>query len=211
MSSNHSVGAMNQLADALDNAGFTSDDVTRLKQFNNLEGIKDLIYGRAELVMPKILEFVNTVKVCARRERFVARDYFVVDMSAKSRVKICYLGDNFVKWFFGKTEEPVPGSLRYQRLRKSSVDGPIISELGGKERAETTLAEMFSLMEMQADGKDGALLTNGYANIFYIRDTTGVLRAANCRWFGDGWDVHAYSVEGPGAWRDGIRVFSRNS
>jgi hypothetical protein len=91
------------------------------------------------------------------------------------------------------------------------VDGPIIAELGGEEKSETTLSEMFSLMEKQGKGEDGVLLNNGYANIFYIRDLAGVLRAVGVRWGGGGWGVGADSVGGPDRWDGGYRVFSRNS
>ena len=58
-----------------------------------------------------------------------------------------------------------------------SVDGPILAELGGEAKAETTLTEVYSLMEAQKNGENGPLLTNGYANIFYVRDVNGALRA----------------------------------
>ncbi len=49
MSSNHSIGNMDQLADAFDAVGYTTDDVTKLKQFKNLTGIKAVLYGKAEI------------------------------------------------------------------------------------------------------------------------------------------------------------------
>ncbi len=49
MSNLYSVGHMNQLADSLEKAGFTSDDVTKLKQYDNLAGIRALLYGHAKL------------------------------------------------------------------------------------------------------------------------------------------------------------------
>jgi hypothetical protein len=155
-----------------------------------------------------LLELLDTVTVPATTERFVARDHF----TGKAPVKISYLGDNFTEWFLNKTEEPFAGSvLAYHRLLKGSVDGPIIAELGGEQEAETTLAEMFALMEKQANGESGALLTNGYANIFYIRDVNGRLRTVRCDWIVDGWGVGAYSVEDPRGWGGGRQVFSRNS
>ena len=63
-------------------------------------------------------------------------------------------------------------------------------------------------MERQSNGD---LLTNGYANIFYVRDVNGELRAVFVGWGGVGWSVRAYSVGDPDAWRGGDRVFSRNS
>lgn len=55
MSSLFSIGAMNQTADALENAGFTSEDLTKLRQFENLPGIKDILYGKAEIKYPEHL------------------------------------------------------------------------------------------------------------------------------------------------------------
>lgn len=56
MSSEHSIGAMNQLADALDAAGFTPDDVTRLRQYKDLALIRQVVHEHAKIiqVMPVI-------------------------------------------------------------------------------------------------------------------------------------------------------------
>lgn len=164
---------------------------------------------------PSILELVSTVVVSATTSKFVAKEKFVVNKKRNASVKINYLGDNFTEGFLsgtGKTEDPISEqTLRYAKLRKSSVDGPIIAELGGAEKSETTLSEMFSLMEKQKNGEDGVLLKDGYANIFYIRDQNDVLRTVGVCWYADGWDVRANSVERPHGWYDGNQVFSRNS
>jgi len=82
----------------------------------------------------------------------------VVDTGRKARVKISYLGDNFTGWFLGedgKVEAPIgEQELRFARLKKASVDEPILVELGGKEKAETTLTEMHSLMEKTEEWRD---------------------------------------------------------
>jgi hypothetical protein len=164
---------------------------------------------------PSIFELVSTVVVSATTSKFVAKDKFVVNTKRNAPVKISAVWDNFTSWFLsgeGKTEDPISEqTLRYHKLRKSSVDGPIITELGGEEKSETTLTEMFSLMEKQKNGEDGVLLNNGYANIFYIRDQNGVLRAVYVFWRDDGWNVNAGSVESPDGWDGGHQVFSRNS
>jgi hypothetical protein len=162
-----------------------------------------------------LLDLVGTVTTSATTSKFVAKDKFVVNTKRNAPVKISAVWDNFTSWFLsgdGKTEDPISEqTLRYHKLRKSSVDGPIITELGGEEKSETTLTEMFSLMEKQKNGEGGVLLNNSYANIFYIRDQNGVLRAVNARLYGDGWDVGADSVEVPDGWGGGSQVFSRNS
>ena len=161
-----------------------------------------------------LLELVSTIKISATTDRFVARDKFVVNTGRNASVKISAVWDNFTEWFLsgdGKTEDPIQEqTLRRMKLRKSSVDGSIIAELGGEAKAETTLSEMFSLMEKQPNGEDGDLFTNSYANIFYIKDSSGVLRAVGVGWHDDGWSVYASEVSGPHGWRGGHRVFSRN-
>lgn len=147
--------------------------------------------------------------------KFVAKDRFVFNTKHNAQVKISAVWGNFTNWFLsgkGKTEDPISEqTLRYHKLRQSSVDGPIITELGDEDKALTTLSEMFFLMEKQKNGEDGVLLNNGYGNIFYIKDQNGVLRTVDVRWCDDGWDVDANSVEDPSRWYDGYQVFSRNS
>ena len=159
----------------------------------------------------KILQFVSTVNTSATTAQFVVKEKFIVDISNQAKVKIRYLGSNFIEWFGEKIEEPIDGQvLDCHKLLKKSIDKPIIAELGGEEKSETTLAEIYDLIAQQADGRDGILLNNGKANIFYARDINGVLRAVHVYWSVDGWFVYAYSVELPLAWYDGRQVFSRN-
>lgn len=162
--------------------------------------------GLLPLNLP-LLEELGTVVVPATDSPFVARERY--GHKAKPGVRISYLGDNFREWFLGKTEEPTGETeLRYAKLVKSSVDGPILAELGDK--AETTLAQIYHLT-LQSKGEEGVLLTNEWANIFYCRDVNGSLRVmfVACRDYD--WRVRADSVENPNRWHDGHRVFSRNS
>lgn len=162
-----------------------------------------------------LLEYIGGVAISATTGKFVAKEKFVVNTKRNALVKISYLGDNMKAWFLngdGKNEDPISEqTLRYHKLRQSSMDGPIIAELGGAGKSETTLSEMFSLMEKQKHGGDGVLLNNGWANIFYIKDCAGVLRSVRVYWFGVGWSVSARSVEIPHRWLVGYQVFSRNS
>jgi len=159
----------------------------------------------------KLLVLLGTALVPSTNG-FVVRDKCVVNTSDEATVKIAWLGDNFKKWFLDKTEEPADGSqLRYHELLEWSLDLPIIVSLGGEEKAETTLAQMFSLIEKQGKGQDGVLLTNGCTNIFYVRDVNGGLLAVYVYWYSIGWDVGAYSVESPNGWCAGSHVFSSNS
>lgn len=177
------------------------------------EAVKVFLRGSFELVRIKILDIIGTTTTFATTKKFVAREKFCKD---SKEVKFYGFYGSFEEEFLtgnGKTEEPLgEQELRYGNLTKNSVDGPIIEELGGETKAETTLTELHDLLKKQGNGEEGDLMTNnGRANIFYIRNTSGVLRAVYVYWGGDGWGVCALSVEFPGAWSAGRRVFSRNS
>ncbi len=179
----------------------------RLAEVFENEPVPDQVRLERPLLIP-----VGTATVVATTTSFVARDRFVVNTKKNAPVKISYLGDNFNDWFLGKEEQPFGGStLNHRKLSRSSVDGPIIAELGGEAKAETTLTELFSLMEAQKNSESGPLLMDGYANIFYIREAKGVLRTVGAFWDGGGWSVCAFPVGDPDEWRGARQVFSRNS
>jgi hypothetical protein len=52
MSTLYSIGAMNQLGDAFESAGFSEKDLTSLKQFKDLSHIKDVVNGQAKIIYP---------------------------------------------------------------------------------------------------------------------------------------------------------------
>jgi hypothetical protein len=157
-------------------------------------------------------EIISTTTIPATTEKFITKDNFVVNTENDAKVKISYLGDNFKTWFGAKTENPFSGSsIIGRQLIKGSVDAPILKELGGNEKAETTLTEIYAMMQKQANGEDGDLLTNDSANIFYVKDINNTLRAVSVSWFNDGWDVNAFSIEYSYGWVAHNRVFSRDS
>jgi len=166
--------------------------------------------------MPKIsalLKRVTDITVTLDPGTFVASDHFRVDTSPEAVVKISNLENNFREWMLGLIEgqSPANANLCCYELVNASVDEPIIADLGGKQKAEMTLVEIYTLMKNQPNGEKGILLTNGFANIFYVRDVKGVLRAIDVYWDEVCWDLDAYSVERSSGWLAGRRVFSRNS
>ena len=166
-------------------------------------------FGLEVIQSQKILEIVGTIVIPAMTEKFIAKEKFIVDTGKKAKVKIVYLSDNFEKFFLDKIEESiVKTTLCSNKLLVSSVDDPIISELGGEEKIETKLSHVFHLISQQPNGEKGVLLVNGWANIFYVRDKNGNFCAVNAYWYGDGWYLYADSVGRPSRWRDGRCVFS---
>jgi hypothetical protein len=171
-----------------------------------------LLDGRQKDVKSSLLEPVGMVPIPATTEKFTFLEKFVVNGGGKGLPKISWLGSNFEEWFLKKTEGPMSKTtLCYAKLVRRSVDGPIIDSLGGEEKAETYLSNVSRLMVNQPNGENGVLLNNGYANIFYVRDVSLVLRAVHVCWFGHGWYVYAYSIDHPSAWYGNHQVFSRDS
>lgn len=206
------LGELNACLKNLMKATNIDDPKEVIRSINNNEWKLTKVAKAVALVLSAI---IDTVSINTTTEKFVAVNVFVKNTEDADKVKISDFGDNFTGWFLkgkGKIEKSKGSTvLQYQDLKKSSLDKPIITELGGEAKAETTLTEMFHLMSLQKNGKEGALLTNGYANIFYTRDINRVLRAVRVRWDVYGWDVDAYSVDDPNGWPDGDRVVSRNS
>jgi hypothetical protein len=211
-----------ELDHAFERNGWTADDIKWLSKGDTLSTILGIRNGTAKVVpveAPKppiskpFLIPRGTVAVPPVAEPFMARAHFVRNTNKDASVKISSLGSNFTDWFIDKTENAFSGSkLQYADLDRSSVDGLIITELGGEEQAETTLVEVFALMATQPNGEGGSLLVADFrANIFYVRDATGVLRAVRVAWYGGGWHVYASAVTSPIAWLAGYRVFSHNS
>ncbi|MFA6551576.1 MAG: hypothetical protein WCV41_03570, partial [Patescibacteria group bacterium] len=165
-----------------------------------------------------LFEPIGTVNIPATTEKFVAKKKLVVNTEHTSSVKIRHIDNSFEElflWGDGKTEDTITKQiLHYAKLRKLSVDDHIIAELGGETKVETTLTEMYFLMEQQPNGEDGKLLTNGGMNIFYIRGIESVLCSVFILWFSAagadaGWCIYAKSLS-DGGWGAGPQIFSRN-
>jgi len=126
-----------------------------------------------------------------------------------------WTSDNFRRMFSDHVEPETPDTtLRIHQLTKPAKDPAIIDELGGEGAVEATLGQMWRMIEKQAKGQEGKLLTNGYANLFYIRSQVdNQLWAVNCGWGSGGrcWSVCAAPVSSPLGWSAGCRVVSRDS
>lgn len=155
----------------------------------------------------QLLQRVTSIKVLAVNQ-FVASDRFKENETVNG-VKFAWFGGNFKANFLDKVETEVEAcEIKIHTLLRASRDLVIRSEIG-EEQEETKLAHLWQLLKFQENGGKGALLTNGYANIFYIRDTNGVLWAVVARWHGDGWILSAYSIGHAGVWDADGRVCAR--
>ncbi|MBX4198148.1 hypothetical protein KW782_02315 [Candidatus Parcubacteria bacterium] len=138
----------------------------------------------------------------------VVRDRFPADVHDHKYRRIELVSNQFADWFMDKVEEPKPERQIYLRvLFRRAVDAPIIKELG--EKAELTLTDVLYLIDAQKDGRDGMLQNNEYANVFYIRDVTGILRSVFIHCAGEKhWRMGARPIDDPWPWCQTDRVFS---
>lgn len=209
--------------------GIISPDV--LKQWNACQ--KEAITARLVEAFSKgpeivfsatehLLESLGTITIPANPEKFVVKKKFVVDTGKKALVKIFYLGSNLQAWFIDTIEDPSEVmSLRKDKLRRASVDTPILTELGGPDKVATT---WFAIWHLMMSGQ----LDKKLWHVFYMEDEIRfpedktisftnakgeqvVLRAVDVSWDDDGWDLRADSVLDPNRWDEGNQFFSRNS
>ncbi len=204
------VDQASELKHAAKRNGATNADLKVLSTGDAFAKILPYLRGCAEIVMKLFLELVATVALPAL-PRFVARDHFKVDPSNETKVKIAYIWPGFER-FLEKVEEAVgETTVAIRKLAKDLLDEEIRKELG-MEKEEITLSQFYAMLAKQGAGQAGELLTNGYANIAYIRDAEGTLWAVFAHWFAGsgGWVVSASSVASPRRWYAGFQVLSRN-
>ncbi len=153
----------------------------------------------------RLLEPVGTVSVPAGTEPFPVRERF----ERAPGIRFSAVWTEFKKRFYGIVEGPAAEmQLRKYKLLRIAPDGPIIAELGGAAKVEARIAAAFELVARQGEGEEGILQTNGFANIFYLRDAKGVLCAVRVGWDGEGWVIDAISVEDPLAWNGKHEIFA---
>jgi len=163
-------------------------------------GVLTLVVKASDLLKLVVTVTASAVTGFSAKETFGA---------TKPAIRLWYLGDNFKNHFLGKVEENIQAEfLAIHTLTKDSLDAPILAQLG--DRAETSLAHFWELLTKQANGEKGTLLTNGYTNIFYIKDANGTLWAVGAGWHAvNGWNVSTDSVGNPYGWYAGPQVVSR--
>ena len=93
-------------------------------------------------------------------------------------------------------ERPYVASL----LKANAYDKDIRKEL--PETHLSTLEDIAGLIEAQPNGKPGFLLSNGWANIFYVEGKNGEVFAVSVLWDSGSrhWSVRGWQLVGAGEW-----------
>ncbi len=174
-------------------AGQTEACINRMGGWENF---LRFIGGQGEIVFKTLLTLLRTVRMPAQPAVTTSKQYFA-EAGAK------WFGNNFESQFLG-LEVPVTdvAELAVRKLEQSSLDAPILTELGDK--AETSVSQFKQFL---ADNRGS---TEWF--IFYLRGKDGRLWAVRADWSAgrDGWGLRANSVGNPHGWGAGDRVVSRN-
>jgi hypothetical protein len=182
-----------------------------VNKLGGMDGVQRFLAGTSEVIAKGLFERLATTIAIPTVASFTSSGFFIIDTSKKATVKISRLGDNFKKHFLPKVEknEVAAEDLAINKLLEYAYDPAIITALGGEAKVEITLGQFFSAFAKQPNGEAGPLLTNGYANVGYIRDIEGVLWAVDGFWDGGGWDFEASPLDRPDGWLDVNQFLSR--
>lgn len=151
----------------------------------------------------QLLRLVTTVSV-DEAKRFVASERL-------QAANVGWTGENFKRLFLDKIEKNVPdGQIAIHSLVKGSLDPEIMVELG-RARRVIRLAHFFQMLERQAKGQAGPLLTSGAVNVAYCVGNDGNVWAVYADWDSVDryWYVVASSIGYPYEWHAGYQVLSQ--
>ena len=116
MSTAYSIGQMNQLADALEAAGYTPDDVTKLRSKpETLKQFKSVLIGMAEVV-------IKTHTIDCDAKPYVPEDCKVIGHQKGGQFR--WNPDEVELWL---CDEQNKGSIEGNELRKKLEDQPVLN------------------------------------------------------------------------------------
>lgn len=161
--------------------------------------------------MGDLLELITTIELPGVKD-FRPLDHFKEEKEwGAAKVRVSWLNESFRQLCDkGKIETDLT-KLRIHKIIKRPNDSQIIAELGGDESAETNLAQMWQMIELQGRGQNGNLLID-LPNVFYIRSVSNVLCAAWATFSSEifGWSFYAHpATMNSGGWDPGVQVISR--
>ena len=169
---------------------------------DNPQGLKKILCSLNPSAVKRketVLSFHEEVSVGPLTKQFVPNEFFVTR-------KGLYLWNDISRVLKNAQAVDSAGAatLRSFNLVKNAYDKEIKAEL--PEHHEVELWQIAELIDAQKNGENGPLLTNGYANIFYVAGY-----AVNARWnaVDREWNVDAWRLVDD-YWNAGFRVFSRN-
>lgn len=173
-------------------------------KLGGLEGAKCFLSGAAEVVLKSILSLVNGKIASDAIKTFDPHVFYKMSNEL-------WIGDFFRDNVLAKADsvKKLPATtLKSFELTKNAYDRDITPCLPQNYEFDISeaLVRIAQMIEQQSNGKEGDLLNNGYANLFYVPGcVVGVYWSAG----GRDWSVYAWKRDIL-SWSAGRRVFVRN-
>ncbi len=184
-----------------------------INKLGGMDGLQRFLNDEMIVRAVEFLKFNDKVTL-GGIQKFVARDAFGENNADSIKF---YLWPDFQDNYLGKIEENVgSATVAVHQLEKPLRDDRIMAELGidlKTKKGVIKLAHFREMLKAQAQGQEGPLLVNGYANIVYIEDEKGVFWAVHADWSSSGreWGIDANSLGSPNEWHGGNQVLSQVS
>lgn len=187
---------------------WTNEEIKRLCEGDLLKEVRNVVRGAAEITVIKRLAHVATFDLPGHAQPFKPVSYFVTG-------KGLFVWEGFERLVLsaaGACVEATPAiKVAGFDLIRDSADEQIRNGLPTEHvfpDAGVFCVYLAGMIDCQAGGKEGYLLTNGRANIFYVNVGNRVV-AVYVLWLADtrGWRVFACGLGGV-TWVAGGRVFS---
>jgi len=201
--------AVKLFEDAYNKAGLNEEQAQRLnQQGGKLQAA--ITAAIRELTRP--LRLAGEYKFLSPRAAGTLPATEAFDPATLSQRSDLWFSDNTRKWILPAATpiDALPGGiLDGFDLIKNAFDREIKSELPAVHviSASEFLARAAVLTANQPNGKEGDLLVNGYANIWYVEGLNSEVFAVFVRWYADDrlWRFYTYQLV-DGQWSAGDRV-----
>lgn len=160
----------------------------------NPKALQKVLRDAFRLALLKLIGSFETPAI-----HFVAKDKFKINTSSKAEVKISHMSEDFKSLFVdGVAEDTEATTLNIHQLQQSSLDAPILAELG--DRVPIKRGQLYEYLRTAS---------REVWHVAYLVGNDGNLWAVYFRWGGGGWRLLVCSVESSDEWREGRRFVSR--
>ncbi len=206
---------VNATIEALGSLGVTREHLKAFRKDRSLQDkIATLFKGAVEQVVETIAWIVGVI-IPAKPAMLVANCF--------TGKHIAWRDDDLDKWLAKTVPAKGEGKVSYFQLPRNMQNRELAAEVVGKSGTEEELkkflkeqgktyhlAQVDDLLIRTDRGEETGLLTNGWANLFFIEDENGAVFVLGARRHDGGWNVRVGDFAYGGWWFAGFRCFSSN-
>ena len=139
--------------------------------------------------LEEYLKPVDGEFIPADKTEFIVAQKFNDEATGEPEVKV-YLDSIFKKVLSLKVEGQQPERfLSWHDQIDHTSDESIIKDFGGELQVEINMRDVWHKLLQQSRGENGALLSNGCKNVFYVRGIDRQLYSLQISWYGNGWFI----------------------